>query len=168
MRRGGHTVVIVGLQSGGPQSTINTGFEVICLRMTESVVVVVGREKIVTWNLTTRNTSANINDSVRIATFNISLHRSLNIFISPDLSRIVVLKTPTLHQQSRRVNELKTYDVSTGRCLASAEGVPHSLSTLDGSEVTDILSEVAEGLDELWFTLDGREIWSLNDHYFPK
>ena len=63
VRRGGHTVVIVGLQSGGPQSTIDTGLEVMCLGMTESIVVVADREKIVTWNLTTGNAVRNMDFS---------------------------------------------------------------------------------------------------------
>ena len=116
-----------------------------------------------------RRNDSKSKDSVLIATFNTPLHPFPGIFISPDLSCIAALETPSsLDERFGGVNKLKMYDVSTGRCLASAEGVLHSLSTLDGSKVADILSEVDEVSGELWFTPDGREIWSFDDRHFPR
>jgi len=91
VRYGGNTVTILDLQSGDTQLTIDAGMRVECLGMTESAIVVVGKEKVVTWNLAAGNARVDINDSVRIATFDPPRVRRqfVSMSVSPDLSRIV-------------------------------------------------------------------------------
>ena len=113
-------VTIIDLQSGNPQLTINTGMEVVCLGVTESSLVVVGGENIVTWNLAMESSRANINDSIQIATFDPSpshLIRSFTLMsVSPDLNYIVTLGII----QESLLKVLEINDVSTGRYLVGA------------------------------------------------
>ena len=130
-RGGGNTVVLLDLQSGDPRLEIDTGMEVNLLRVTESTVVVVGNEKIVTWNPGTGNTRANINDCVRITTFDplpSSDYGGPFMFELPDPNRIGVLNP---------VRRWDAYDMSTGRYLPST-GALRSLSVLDKFEIIDI------------------------------
>ena len=103
--------------------------------MTGSTLIVVGEEKIVTWNLPRGNRALNasINNSARTT----MLHRNQGTpergSISPDFTRIAVLS------RSHHETYLQIYDVSTGGCLASTWGT------------------------HLWwvgFTWDGRGLWT--------
>ena len=157
-----NAVTILDLRSGNPQLEIDTGMEVECLGMTGSTVFVASREKIVTWKLDTRNARANIHDSVRTATFDLSLYSLGNSLLpvsaSSDLSRIITLSsgsTSTL---------LAIHDVPTGRCLVgptSAKGALRPLSTPRVRfKVTDINGHV--GVETAWLSPDGREVWGIS------
>ena len=119
-------VTILDLQSGNPQLEIDTGMEVKCLGVAGDTVVVADEEKVVTWKLDTRNTRANIHDSIRITMFDLPLNHLGNpiypMSVSSDLSRIIALSG----------HFLAIYDVSTGRCLTgptSTQGALKPLST---------------------------------------
>ena len=137
------TVTIIDLQSGEPRRIANVGVEIDCLGMAGSTVVLVGEEKIVTWNLPGGDSACNtsiLRDSVRT----IVLHHSSEphslgtptyMSISPDLSRIMVARF------LRRAfdSSLEIYDASTGLCLARIETF---------------------NVMKLLFTQDGREVWA--------
>ena len=131
-------VVVLDLKSGVPQLTVDTGMEVYCLKIVESSINVIGRDRIVTWSLPERNHTpsarVDINDSVQTTTFDSSLLLG-SLFtpspsISPDLSYIASVDLVKWL--------LKVHEISTGKCLGSVESV-----TGDG----------------LWFTPDGQEVW---------
>ena len=164
VRDRGKTVLILDLQSGDPRLAIDTSMEVKSLGVTGSAILVVGEEKVITWNLDLEDGKANVYNSVRITTFDPSptscigrpfIHTS----VSPDLSRVVA----SGRAEGWSVG-VEIYDVSTGRCLAgvtSRIGVFESLSAYGGFKVTDI--RVIEDTDifKPWFTPDGREIWGV-------
>ena len=116
-RQGGNVVTIFDPLTGDLQLAIDTNMGVVCLGMTGSALIVVGEEKIVTWDLPGGDCAfdASINNSVRTTTLHRNQGTPTRGSISPDYSRIAVLSKPqTLHH-------LQIYDISTGRCLASAE-----------------------------------------------
>ena len=125
-------VTILDLQSGNPQLEIDTGMEVECLGVAGDTIVVVDWEKVVTWKLDTKSTRANINDRIRIATFDLSPERGPPIHnlrfhplsVSSDLSRIIAL---VLGPNS---GLLKIYDVSTGMCLTGVMSTKGALTPL--------------------------------------
>ena len=116
-------VTIIDLKTGEPRWIIDVGVEIDCLVMAGSTVVLVGEEKIVTWNLPGGDSTFNagINDSVRTTVLHHSLKRHelgtpTHMSISPDLSRIMVARLLTRSPGS----SLEVDDVSTGLCLASS------------------------------------------------
>ena len=144
-------VIILGLQAGDPQS-IDTGMNILGLGITESTIVIVGRGKIVSWNLSVENARVNINDSAQTTRF-ITSKIPTSAKVSPDLSQITLWNDGSLVPDSlidcvlgcsflmnskslikypgvdlgtilTQVQPfLDIYDVSTGKCLASCEGV---------------------------------------------
>ena len=117
----GSTVIILNLQSGEPQFTIDTGIEVGCLGVTDSTLVVANKEKILTWKLAIGDTKENINSSVQVITFNCSPPSCVrgsffSMSVLPDLSCIVTLGETA----DNNVMALEIYNVSTGRCAASS------------------------------------------------
>ena len=147
-RRKENTVTIIDLQSGEPKWIANVGVEIDCLAMAGGTVVLVGEEKIVTWNLPGGDSAfnADANSSVRTTVLRHSLKRPdwdlrlghrlgtpIRMSISPDLSHIMVAR-PGIFDQI-----LEVYNVSTGLCLEStAPGTMRSLFTQDGSESSTI------------------------------
>ena len=118
VRNRGKTVTVLNLQSGNPQLMIDTDIEVRCLGVTGNTIATIGRENIVTWDLATRNTRVDTNNSVQSASFDLSPPSCGRPFtyirMSPDLSHIATSGfIPELLSVS-----LEIYDVSTGRCLA--------------------------------------------------
>ena len=118
------TVTIIDLQSGEPRWIANVGVGIDCLEMAGSTVVLVGEEKIVTWNLPGGDSSfnASIDDSVRTTVLHHSSKRHGSgtptyMSISPDLSRIIVARAPP----QAAGYSLEVVNVSTGLCLASIE-----------------------------------------------
>lgn len=138
----GNSVTVVDLQSDNKQLTINTGMQVKGLGLTRSTIVVVGNERIVTWNLAAWNASANINDSIQITMFKFSPPSHFGescgfVSISPDLSRIVSHKL----NEELGLGHLEIFDVSTGRCLVSvicSAGVSKLLLAPNNFRITDI------------------------------
>jgi len=130
--------VVLDLKSSIPQLTVDTNMEIYCLKIAGSSINVIGKDRIVTWNLSERNHILNarvdIYDSVQTTIFDFSLLLwspfTPTASISPDLSYIA---TAELFGPS-----LKIYEISTGKCLGSVES--------------------AAG-DRLWFTPDGQEVW---------
>ena len=140
---GGNTVEVLDLRSGDLRLFVNTGIEIECLGVDGSCVVVVNREKIVTWNIPAENsilgTRASVDDSIRTTSFDPPIGRSgkpLHISISPDLSRIAVALRST---SDPKPGTTMIYDASTGRHLADNGGIP--------------------ALEIAWFALDEHEIW---------
>ena len=126
-------VTVFDTLTGDLRSTVNTDMGIVCLGMTGSALIVVGGEKIVTWDLPGGDCvfNANISDSVRT----IVLHRDrgtlIHMSISPDFSRIAVLSGSGFQ------THLQIYNMSTGRRLTSAEVfyMPWVGFTCDGHEV---------------------------------
>ncbi|KAF9642834.1 hypothetical protein BDM02DRAFT_3273301 [Thelephora ganbajun] len=139
------TVVVVDLKSGIARQTIDTDMEVYAAGVSGSSVVVVGEGKIVTWNLPVENRvlnpRANVNDSVLTTKFN---HPPV-----PN-SRRAALASPGLHHVAMvewygfSGSRLHLYNVPTGQCLASVEVVSDAYP---------------------WFTLNGREVWSISSRH---
>ena len=137
-RMGEKTVAVLDLRSGTPRLIIDTEMKVCALGVAGSTVVVVGDERIITWNLpgedAARNTRANVNDSARITAFNHQSYVS-SASISPDLQCVVTVESGLDIQDSC----LDLYDVSTGKRL--------------GSVYTHF------NVNNPWFTPDGSEVW---------
>ena len=137
-RQGGNVVTIFNPLTGDLQLAVHTDMGIACLGMTGSALIVIGREKIVTWDLPSGDCAFNtsINDSVQTT---ILRHRATSwdaighTSISPDFSRIADLSGPS-HRSS-----LQIHDMSTGRCLTSAK---------------------AAGMQRVGFTQDGQEVWT--------
>ena len=121
VRYGGKSVVIIDLHSGDPQLEIDAGMEVRGLGVTGSTVVVVSKEKVVTWTLAAENSRVDTDDSVQITMFNRPPPSRfgqpfIDMSVSPDLSRIVTLG----FSREPPSTGLEIHDVSTGRCLVDA------------------------------------------------
>ena len=158
-----NVVTILDLQSGNPQLEIDTGMKVKCLGVAGSAIVATDREKVVTWNLDTRNARTNIHDSTRITTFDLSPYplgnSLLPVSVSSDLSRIITLSsgsTSTL---------LAIHDVPTGRCLVGPTSAKGALKPLSTFKATDINGHV--GVETAWLSPDGREVWGASDSNSP-
>jgi len=143
-RMGEKVVKVLDLKSGTIQLIINVGIQVYGLRVSENTIVIVGKRKIVTWNLPAGdcipNLQVDINDSVQTTTFShpwiSTVTKRPTISVSPNLCHVAIVE---LKRYGNKDNSLlHLYDASTGQCLWS---VP------------------AEYGDTPWFTLDGGEIW---------
>ena len=147
-RRKENLVTIIDLQSGEPRWITDVGVKIDCLRMAGSTVVLVGEEKIITWNLPGGDCTfnASVHGVVRTTfldpsspSHNLGTPRYMSIF--PDLSRIVVARMgPT-----RVGSVLEVDSVSTGLSPASIKtrSVMIPRFTQDGREVwvgRDIIS----------------------------
>ena len=138
-----NTATVLDLRSGGLQLIVDTGMEVLGLRVTGSTIVVLGRGKVVAWNLPPagdHTSRVDVNDSVQTTVFNYSgAPYGLVVpwvSISPDLNRIVITENTTEWPDA-----LNVYDVSTGKRLA-------------GTATHGCIP---------WFNLNGREVWCLED-----
>ena len=134
-RRGGNMVTVFNLLTGDLQLAVDTDMDVVCLGITRSTLIVVGK-KIITWDLPGGNCTfnASINDSVRTTILHLSGCTPTHGSISPDFSRIAVLIGPL------NLMHLQIYDMSTGRCLTSARAACEP--------------------DWVEFTRDGHEVWT--------
>ena len=134
-----NTATVLDLKSGVPRLIIDTGMEIHGLRAAGNNIVVVDKEKSVTWNLPpgdhVLDVRVNVNDSVRTRIFDRPLpHRLLpTVPISPDLKYFAAVEL-----QGWPNSSLNIYDVATGRRLARTE---------------------SRLLYMPWFTPDGREVW---------
>ena len=144
-RAADNTTTIFDLKSGVPRLIIDTGMEIYGLGVGGNNIVVVGKEKSVTWDLTpgdhVLDARVNVNDSIRTTIFDHPLPRlpPPPVSISPDLKYIAVV-------DGWYKSRLDIYDVATGKRLASAE---------------------SNSLHRPWFTLDGHEVWcNYLDHNF--
>ena len=140
-RETGDNITILDLQSGDPRFVIEAGMEIWSLGVTASAVVVASKKKIVTWALPTGNARMNIDDIVRITTFDLPppfqvKRQFFFMSVSPDLSRIATLSRTT----DPWAITLDIYGVSTGRSLA--------VTTVGDASIMGS-----------WFSPDGREIW---------
>ena len=133
-RRGGNMVTVFNSLTGDSHSVVDTDMGVVCLGMTGSALIVVGRKKIVTWDLPGGYCafSASINGSVRTTTLHHIRDTPKCGSISPDFSRIAVLS------DSGYKTHLQIFDMSNWRCLTSVEVIysPQWVGfTWDGCEV---------------------------------
>jgi WD40 repeat protein len=109
---------IFDLKSGDPRLIIDTGMEIYGLGVTTNNVIVIGNEKIVTWDLPAGDcvldARANVHDSVRTIVFDppVPPHgQSDTASISPDFNYVaIVLDT-----------HLEIYDISTGKRLVGTK-----------------------------------------------
>ena len=131
----GNIANILDLRSSNPQLVVNTGVKILGLRVTENTIVVVGKGKVITWNLPaescTPNARVNIDDSVCTTITNCSPLPGPVLpctSISPNLNYI-----STVHQG------LCIYSVSTGEYLTGT-------TTPNQGYIP-------------WFTQDECEIW---------
>ena len=141
-RRSGHGVTIFDPLTSDLQSTVNTDMGIVCLGMTGSALIVVGKEKIVTLDLPGGDYA--FDASIKFQTTILHLDRGtfVHMSISPDFSRIAVLRWYNYR------THLQIYDMSTGRCLTSAEVIYHTTwvgFTWDGHEVW---TAPADGIDK--------------------
>ena len=143
-RLGEHIATVLDLNSGDPRLVVDVGVEILALRLTGSIIAVVGEGKVATWSLPagdhTSDVRANTNDSIgitmidRLPVPSFASESSLrHVSISPDLKCIA------LATDSGNSDSLGIYDVSTGECLA-------------GTELEGYMP---------WFTPDGQEVWCL-------
>ena len=113
-KRKNNTIIIYDLKSSNPQLIINAGTEVYGLRMTGDTIIIVGKGKVITWNLPVGDcvttVYANTNDSVQTTMFDYSEYYG-TILISPDLKHIAILSNFTLN----------IYNISTGEHLTSIQ-----------------------------------------------
>ena len=143
-RMGDETITVLDLKSGSPRLTIDSGMRVYGLRVGGDSIVVVGEGKIVTWKLpagdAVPNPRANIDDSIRTATFGHPPFPPLPLrpttSVSPDLHYVAIVEGRGLDSY------LHLYDVPTGRRLASVHM---------GSEPSP------------WFAADGPQVWCVTD-----
>ena len=135
-------VTVIDLKSGNPRLIIDTEFGIHSLWVTGNTVTIFDGERIVVWNLSAGkhvlNARATINDSVRT----ITLHHPTPpsgyphiAEISRDLNCIITL---SWDDESRRSDRgLDIYDMSTGN---------------------NLVHTIAQDVDEMWITPDGREV----------
>ena len=135
-------ITVLDIKSGDLRLIIDTGMEVLGLRMTQNAIVVVAEGEIVTWNLPTEDralsTPVNIKDSIWTTVLDYSPPKQRTILltphtsISPNLNYIAIA-----YDRSEDHAALNIYDVSTGKCLTG----------------TRIEARTP------WFTQDGCEVW---------
>ena len=137
-RQGGNLVTVFNPFTGDLQSVVDTNMGVVCLGMTGNAFIVVGEEKIVSWDLPGGDCAfnANINHSVWTTTLNPHEGTFKCASISPDFSHIAALSGTDYG-----ANRLRIFDMSTGRPLTNA---------------------YAHAVGQSWvgFTLEGREVWN--------
>lgn len=126
----GNVVTILDLKSGNLQLIIDAGVDIDCLQVTETTVIVVGEEKVITWKLPTEchiKARVNIDDSVHTVMLEST---TLSVAsISPDLSRVAIVVD----------RNVQVHDTSTGGQLV-------------GTEVTGGVACIALGDYEVWIT----------------
>ena len=139
-RRKGNVVTIFNPMTSDLQLAVDTDIGAVCLGMTESALIVVGEEKIVIWDLPDGDCAfdASIKDSVQTTILRCNLGTLVHMSISPDFSRIAVLRTLTPKM------DLRIYDMSTGRHLTTALWIRE--------------------VDRVGFTRDGREVWTSHSY----
>ena len=141
-----NTATVLDLKSGVPRLTIDTGMEIYGFRVAGNNIVIVDKEKRITWDLPpgdhVLDVRVNVNDSVQTTIFDHPLPHGLSppVSISPDLKYIAAV-------EGWLNSSLNIYDVATGRRLASAESWT--------------------GLHMPWFTPDGREVWCSHRYGLP-
>ena len=130
------TVTVLNLKSGCVQLTIDTGMEVIGLKVTGGTITAISKGKVVTWNLPMGdcniNARANISNSIQTTTFD--YHKSNHpkrAFMSPNLNLVATT------WYDGREEGLNIFNVSTGKPITD----------------TDLYGRAP------WFSPDGCEVW---------
>ena len=130
----GKTVTVLHLQSGNPQLAIHTDMDVQHLGLTESTIVIVGKNKVETYSLPARNSTSNNRMDIGGVVQAIALGGVSEVLsISSNLNYIAC--------QAKELNDyvLEIYEMSMGKCILNAT-LPTSTS-------------------RAWFTLDGNTVW---------
>ena len=137
-RQAENLVTVFNPFTGDLRSAVDTNMGVVCLGMTRSALIVVGEEKIVSWDLPGGDCAfnANINHSVWTTIPNPREGAFICMSISPDFSYIAAQSEDYYHE-----DRLRIFDMSTGRRLTNAH------------------VRVA-GQSWVGFTLEGREVWT--------
>ena len=140
----GNTTVVLSLESGVPQLTIDVGMKVYGLRVIGNTVFVVGGEKfsgyrVISWNLPAGDcvpdTRVDHKDSARTPNLSNSWKSVFGAAVSSDFRYVALIITDL----SRR--ELYIYSTSTGERLQTVKTRPDA------------------NTDTLWFTPDGSHVW---------
>ena len=136
-RQGGNLVTIFNPLTGDLKSAVNTIMGVMHLVMAGSALIVVCKEKIVSWDLPGGDCAfnANINDNVRTTILRCGQGKTFQCAsISPDSTRIALLR------KTYRTKDLQIFDMPTRRSLTIVE---------------------VSGLSNwVGFNWDGREVWT--------
>ena len=116
-RRKDHTVVVLDLKSGVPRLTIEANMEVHGLRLIGNAVVVIGDQKVITWNLPEGDcvpgARANLEGSAQaIQLSGPQEGKTFYATMSPDLRYIALATSPSMMS-----NHLYIYRASTGEYL---------------------------------------------------
>ena len=128
-----NTVNVFNTRFGNQPLVIDTSIQICGMKMTESTIIIVGDQKIVTWDLPAEdcvlNVRRNIDDSVQTTTFeHPESIENLHASISPDLNYIAFGSSECL--------DLWLYDMHTREQLAAAESYGWLPGfTLSGHEV---------------------------------
>ena len=134
----GYTVTVLNLKSGIPQLIIDAGMDVYGVGVAESTVVVVGNERIATWNLPRGDripvTRANVDYCVRTTMFydSRSIQSISSATISPDLKYMAVMR------YRDRVRCLSLFNTSTGKHIIALKPEKYLITpqfSLAGSEL---------------------------------
>ena len=149
-----NVATVLDLRSGTPQLIIDTGTSIYGLKISESVVVIVGDRKIITWNLPIGDQlldpRVNINNSVQTTIFADStsptsswaysalprLGRMYSASISPDFNFTAFI----VDDIDVSILHLIIFDTATGKYLTRASGMFSKWGVP-------------------WFTQDGSEVW---------
>ena len=151
-RQSWSTVTVLSLRSGVPQLTIDANMEVYGLGVIGSTVVIIGDEKVITWNLPAGDcvpgSRVGLEDSSSTINLGISQHfgRTANASISPDSCHIAFINSWCL----------SIYNASTGECLWS-EGQSGRIPRFspDGCDVWCVGDS---GQAEVWNVSSGRKV----------
>jgi len=139
----GKTFMVLNLESGVPQLTIDTSMEVRGLRVIGNSVVVIGDRAVITWNLPAGDcvpdARVGLRDSSR--TINLGGWRYLSVggaSISPDSRHIAIISGQSLQS-------LSIHNASTGEHLGQ--------TSIDGTTPGTTV----------WFSPDGCDVWCVRD-----
>ena len=139
-RKENKTVTVFDLKSGVPQLTIDTSIEVYGLRSIGNTIIVIGDEKVITWNLPEGNfvpgAGMNVEDSTRTINFRSTDLMVVNVAASVSLD----LRYIAFAGGGENGHFLDVYCTSTGQNIRR-----ESCSTA------------------LWFASGGREIWCVTE-----
>jgi len=138
-------VVVVNLNSGVQQLTIDTDMQVYGLRVIGNAVFVAGRCEAIAWDLPAEDSVPSLvgrEGSSRVASFDDSLHEGpISVSISPDFRHVAVI-WEDFDDVKLDVRRMTTAGEPTDRAI-NVNGEP------DGHTA--------------WFTPDGRDVWCVQD-----
>jgi len=130
-----NTATVLDLRSGVPRLTIDAGMRIYGLRAGGSTVAVVGKGKVVTWNLPQRdhapNATVNIFDSIRSTILDYSPSPTSfpppSASISPDFNHIAIAGEAVGGDFDMTELGMTILDMATGKCLGGIKKTVYRL-----------------------------------------